>query len=213
MSTSKAHFISFEGIDSCGKSTQVKLLLNQMNNISKKTILVREPGGSIISERIREILLDKNLQEMSERTEALLMTASRSQLTYEKILKNLNEGKNVISDRYSDSTLAYQGGGRELDIDWLIKLNKFATFDLLPDITFLIDLHPEEAFKRKNIQQDRIENAGIEFQLKVRNAYLQLAKIFQDRIVLIDGHSEINDINKKILDELFRRNILNEDTI
>ena len=213
MSTSKAHFISFEGIDACGKSTQVKLLLNQMNNISRNTILVREPGGSIISERIREILLDKNLQEMSERTEALLMTASRSQLTYEKILKNLNEGKNVISDRYSDSTLAYQGGGRELDIDWLIKLNKFATFDLLPDITFLIDLHPEEAFKRKNIQQDRIENAGIEFQLKVRNAYLQLAKIFQDRIVLIDGHSEINDINKKILDELFRRNILNEDTI
>ena len=83
----------------------------------------------------------------------------------------------------------------------------------MPDITFLIDLHPEEAFKRKNIQQDRIENAGIEFQLKVRNAYLQLAKIFQDRIVLIDGHNEINDINKKILDELFRRNILNEDTI
>ena len=154
--------------------------------------MVREPGGSIISERIREILLDKNLQEMSERTEALLMTASRSQLTYEKILKNLNEGKNVISDRYSDSTLAYQGGGRDLDIDWLIKLNKFATFDLLPDITFLIDLHPEEAFKRKNIQQDRIENAGIEFQLKVRNAYLQLAKIFQDRIVLIDGHSAVS---------------------
>ena len=213
MSTSKANFISFEGIDACGKSTQVKLLLSQMNNVSNNTILVREPGGSIISERIRGILLDKNLNEMSERTEALLMTASRSQLTYEKIIKNINEGKNVISDRYSDSTLEYQGGGRELDIDWLIKLNKFATFDLMPDITFLIDLHPEEAFKRKNIQQDRIENAGIEFQLKVRNAYLQLAKIFQDRIVLIDGHNEINDINKKILDELFRRNILNEDTI
>ena len=213
MSISKSFFISFEGIDACGKSTQVKLLLNQMNKASKNTILVREPGGSTISERIREILLDKNLQEMSERTEALLMTASRSQLTYEKIIKNLKHGKNVISDRFSDSTLAYQGGGRELDIDWLIKLNKFATFDLKPDITFLIDLHPEEALKRKNIQQDRIENAGIEFQLKVRNMYLHVSKLFQDRIVIIDGHEEASVINKKILDELFRRNIINEDII
>lgn len=213
MSISKSFFISFEGIDACGKSTQVKLLLNQMNKASKSTILVREPGGSTISERIREILLDKNLQEMSERTEALLMTASRSQLTYEKIIKNLKHGKNVISDRFSDSTLAYQGGGRELDIDWLIKLNKFATFDIKPDITFLIDLHPEEALKRKNIQQDRIENAGIEFQLKVRNMYLHVSKLFQDRIVIIDGHEEASVINKKILDELFRRNIINEDII
>tara|TARA_B000000475_G_scaffold66192_1_gene52969 strand:+ start:1296 stop:1937 length:642 start_codon:yes stop_codon:yes gene_type:complete len=213
MSISKSFFISFEGIDACGKSTQVKLLLNQMNKASKNTILVREPGGSTISERIREILLDKNLQEMSERTEALLMTASRSQLTYEKIIKNLKHGKNVISDRFSDSTLAYQGGGRELDIDWLIKLNKFATFDIKPDITFLIDLHPEEALKRKNIQQDRIENAGIEFQLKVRNMYLHVSKLFQDRIVIIDGHDEASVINKKILDELFRRNIINEDII
>ena len=213
MSISKTFFISFEGIDACGKSTQVKLLLNQMNKASKNTILVREPGGSTISERIREILLDKNLQEMSERTEALLMTASRSQLTYEKIIKNLKHGKNVISDRFSDSTLAYQGGGRELDIDWLIKLNKFATFDIKPDITFLIDLHPEEALKRKNIQQDRIENAGIEFQLKVRNMYLHVSKLFQDRIVIIDGHEKASVINKKILDELFRRNIINEDII
>ena len=210
MSISKSRFISFEGIDACGKSTQVKLLLNQMNKVSNSTILVRDPGGSIISERIREVLLDKNLHEMSERTEALLMTASRSQLTYEKIIKNLNSGKNVISDRFSDSTLAYQGGGRDLSIDWLIKLNKFATFDVEPDITFLIDLHPEEAVKRKDIEQDRIENAGIDFQIKVRNTYLEIAKIFPDRIVLIDGHNEISEINKKILNELLRRNIINE---
>jgi len=213
MSTSKAHFISFEGIDACGKSTQVKLLLNQMNKASNNTILVREPGGSAISERIREILLDKNLQEMSNRSEALLMTASRSQLTYEKILKNLKNGKNVISDRFSDSTLAYQGGGRKLDLEWLIELNRFATFDLQPDITFLIDIHPEEAIKRKNIQQDRIENAGIDFQIMVRNTYLEIAKRFQDRIVLIDGHSEINQINNKIIDELLRRIIIDEANI
>ncbi|MBK53539.1 MAG: dTMP kinase [Candidatus Marinimicrobia bacterium] len=210
MSTSRPFFLSFEGIDACGKSTQVKLLLNQMNKSSNNTILVREPGGSTISERIREILLDKNLYEMSDRTEALLMTASRSQLTYEKILENLNRGKNVISDRFSDSTLAYQGGGRDIDFEWLVKLNKFATFDLDPDITFLIDLHPAEAQKRKNIQQDRIEGAGLDFQIKVRDSYLEIAKRFQDRIVLIDGHNDINTINKKIVDELLRRNIINE---
>ena len=210
MSTSRPFFLSFEGIDACGKSTQVKLLLNQMNKSSNNTILVREPGGSTISERIREILLDKNLHEMSDRTEALLMTASRSQLTYEKILENLTRGKNVISDRFSDSTLAYQGGGRDIDFEWLVKLNKFATFDLDPDITFLIDLHPAEAQKRKNIQQDRIEGAGLDFQIKVRDSYLEIAKRFQDRIVLIDGHNDINTINKKIVDELLRRNIINE---
>ena len=210
MSTSRPFFLSFEGIDACGKSTQVQLLLNQMNKSSNNTILVREPGGSTISERIREILLDKNLHEMSDRTEALLMTASRSQLTYEKILENLTRGKNVISDRFSDSTLAYQGGGRDIDFEWLVKLNKFATFDLDPDITFLIDLHPAEAQKRKNIQQDRIEGAGLDFQIKVRDSYLEIAKRFQDRIVLIDGHNDINTINKKIVDELLRRNIINE---
>jgi len=213
MSISRGSFISFEGIDACGKSTQVKLLLKQMNKVANNTILVREPGGSIISERIREILLDKNLHEMSERTEALLMTASRSQLTYEKILKNLKEGKNIISDRYSDSTLAYQGGGRDINLDWLINLNNFATFSLEPDITFLIDLHPAEAVKRKNIQQDRIESAGIAFQEKVRNSYLKISKRFQDRIVLINGHDEISKINKKIIDELLRRNIINETII
>tara|TARA_B100001142_G_C14175641_1_gene594078 strand:+ start:323 stop:964 length:642 start_codon:yes stop_codon:yes gene_type:complete len=213
MSISRGSFISFEGIDACGKSTQVKLLLKQMNKVANNTILVREPGGSIISERIREILLDKNLHEMSERTEALLMTASRSQLTYEKILKNLKEGKNIISDRYSDSTLAYQGGGRDINLDWLINLNNFATFSLEPDITFLIDLHPAEAVKRKNIQQDRIESAGIAFQEKVRNSYLKISKRFQNRIVLINGHDEISKINKKIIDELLRRNIINETII
>ena len=142
MSTSRPFFLSFEGIDACGKSTQVKLLLNQMNKSSNNTILVREPGGSIISERIREILLDKNLHEMSERAEALLMTASRSQLTYEKILENLNRGKNVISDRFSDSTLAYQGGGRGIDFKSLIELNHFATYGIQPDISFFIEKWP-----------------------------------------------------------------------
>ena len=208
MSISKGKFISFEGIDACGKSTQVKLLLKEMNTSSNKTILVREPGGSTISEEIRDILLNSKLNEMSDRTEALLMTGSRAQLTYEKIMSNLDEGKNVIADRYSDSTLAYQGGGRGLDIEWLIKLNQFATYNLSPDVTFLIDLHPEEAIKRKDIENDRIEKVGIDFQINVRNAYLQIAKRFDDRIVVLDGHNQVNIIHQKIVKELSRRKII-----
>ena len=207
-SISKGKFVSFEGIDACGKSTQVKLLLNKMNTSSNKTILVREPGGSTISEEIRDILLNSKLNEMSDRTEALLMTGSRAQLTYEKIMSNLDEGKNVIADRYSDSTLAYQGGGRGLDIEWLIKLNQFATYNLSPDVTFLIDLHPEEAIKRKDIENDRIEKAGIDLQINVRNAYLEIAKRFDDRIVVLDGHNQVNIIHQKIVKELSRRKII-----
>ena len=208
MSISKGKFISFEGIDACGKSTQVKMLLNHMNMSSNNTILVREPGGSTISEQIRDILLNKNLYEMSDRTEALLMTGSRAQLTYEKISTNLIEGKNVIADRYSDSTLAYQGGGRGLDMEWLIELNRFATYNLLPDVTFLIDLHPEEAIKRKDTENDRIEKAGMDLQFKVRNSYLDIAKRFHERIVILDGHDDINNIHQNILEELLRRKIL-----
>ena len=207
-SISKGKFISFEGIDACGKSTQVKLLLKEMNTSSNKTILVREPGGSTISEEIRDILLNSKLNEMSDRTEALLMTGSRAQLTYEKIISNLDEGKNVIADRYSDSTLAYQGGGRGLDIEWLIKLNQFATYNLSPDVTFLIDLHPEEAIKRKDIENDRIEKAGIDLQINVRNTYLEIAKRFDDRIVVLDGHNQVNIIHQKIVKELSRRKII-----
>ncbi|MEC9007236.1 MAG: dTMP kinase [Candidatus Neomarinimicrobiota bacterium] len=208
MSISKGKFISFEGIDACGKSTQVKMLLNHMNVSLNNSILVREPGGSIISEQIRDILLNKNLNEMSDRTEALLMTGSRAQLTYEKISTKLNDGKNVIADRYSDSTLAYQGGGRGLDLEWLIELNRFATYDLSPDVTFLIDLHPEEAIKRKNNENDRIEKAGMDLQVRVRNSYLEIAKRFHERIVILDGHDEINNIHQQILEELSRRKII-----
>jgi len=208
MSISKGKFISLEGIDACGKSTQVKMLLNHMNVSFNNAILVREPGGSIISEQIRDILLNKYLNEMSDRTEALLMTGSRAQLTYEKISTNLNDGKNVIADRYSDSTLAYQGGGRGLDLEWLIELNRFATYDLSPDVTFLIDLHPLEAIKRKNSENDRIEKAGMDLQVRVRNSYLEIAKRFHERIVILDGHDEINNIHQQILEELSRRKII-----
>ena len=208
MSTSKGKFITFEGIDGCGKSTQVKKLVEFFNKTKKTAIFVREPGGTQISEEIREILLNRHLEDISDRTEALLMTGSRSQLTHEIIIPNLNKGLHVLADRYSDSTLAYQGGGRQIDIEWLIRLNQFATYDIEPNVTFYIDVLPEEALKRKNQEKDRIEMAGIELQSRVRNAYLELAKRFQSRYIIIDGHDSIENIHDVIINHIKQRKYL-----
>ena len=208
MSTSKGKFITFEGIDGSGKSTQVKKLVEFFNKTKKTAIFVREPGGTQISEEIREILLNRHLEDISDRTEALLMTGSRSQLTHEIIIPNLNKGLHVVADRYSDSTLAYQGGGRQIDIEWLIRLNKFATYDIEPNVTFYIDVLPEEALKRKNQEKDRIEMAGIELQSRVRNAYLEIAKRFQSRYLIIDGHDSIDNIHDIIISHIKQRKYL-----
>ena len=207
-SLNNAKFITFEGIDGCGKSTQARLLLEYMNNSGVETILVREPGGTNISEAIREILLHSSSSQMGDRTESLLMTASRAQLTQEVIVPNIDQGKFVIADRYSDSTLAYQGGGRNLDIEWLIELNNYATFTLLPDITFFVDIRPEEALRRLDSDKDRIEGEGIEFQTRVRKTYQILAEKFNDRYVIIDGYAEKGDIHKKVLNEMKRRKFI-----
>ena len=207
-SLSNAKFITFEGIDGCGKSTQARLLLDHMNNSGVETILVREPGGTNISEAIREILLHSSSSQMGDRTESLLMTASRAQLTQEVIVPNMDKGKFVIADRYSDSTLAYQGGGRNLDIEWLIELNNYATFTLLPDITFFVDIRSEEALRRLDSDKDRIEGEGIEFQTRVRKTYQILAEKFNDRYVIIDGYAEKGDIHEKVLNEMKRRKFI-----
>jgi len=207
-SSNNAKFITFEGIDGCGKSTQAKLLLEYMNKSGVETILVREPGGTNISESIREILLHSSSGQMGDRTESLLMTASRAQLTQEVIIPNMDQGKFVIADRYSDSTLAYQGGGRNLDIEWLIELNNYATFTLLPDITFFVDIRSEEALKRLDSNKDRIEGEGIEFQARVRKTYHELAERFNDRYVILDGYGEIDDIHQKVLNEMIRRKFI-----
>jgi len=207
-SSNNAKFITFEGIDGCGKSTQAKLLLEYMNKSVVETILVREPGGTNISESIREILLHSSSGQMGDRTESLLMTASRAQLTQEVIIPNMDHGKFVIADRYSDSTLAYQGGGRNLDVEWLIELNNYATFTLLPDITFFVDIRPEEALRRLDSNKDRIEGEGIEFQARVRKTYHELAERFNDRYVILDGYGEIDDIHQKVLNEMIRRKFI-----
>jgi len=207
-SSINAKFITFEGIDGCGKSTQARLLLEYMNKSGVETILVREPGGTNISESIREILLHSSSGQMGDRTESLLMTASRAQLTQEVIIPNMDQGIFVIADRYSDSTLAYQGGGRNLDIEWLIELNNYATFTLLPDITFFVDIRSEEALRRLDSNKDRIEGEGIEFQARVRKTYHELAERFNDRYVILDGYSEIGDIHQNVLNEMIRRKFI-----
>ena len=206
----KARFISFEGIDGSGKSTQATLFLDRLIQLGKEGILVREPGGTPISEAIRHVLLTKGNRQMVARTEALLMTASRSQLTKEVILPNLEQNRWVIADRYADSTLAYQGGGRELNLDWLQDLNKFATYDLEPNVTFVIDILPKEALRRRGQTEDRIEEEGITFQKQVRRTYLELAQQYSDRIIVIDGHMDREIIQDNIWDEIKRRYFLTQ---
>jgi len=202
----KSYFISFEGIDGSGKSTQAKLLIERLNSNSIETCFVREPGGTKISEEIRNILLDDRAEEISSRTEALLMCASRAQLTKNIITPELKSGKWVIADRYSDSTLAYQGGGRGIDLDWLVRLNNFATFGIEPDVTFYIDINPNIGLqRRKNISADRIESAGLEFQNEIRNKYLEIIDNFSNRCVLVDGKLSIKEISHLVWKEIKNR--------
>ena len=207
----KSYFITFEGIDGSGKSTQAKLLIKKLGSSSIQTCFIREPGGTKISEEIRHVLLNKRDEDMIDRTEALLMCASRAQLTKNIIIPELESGKWVIADRYSDSTLAYQGGGRGIDLNWLIKLNEFATFGTVPDITFYIDIDAETGFqRRKNISADRIESAGIEFQDKIRNKYLEIIDYFSERCVHVDGNLSIDAISEIIWEEIKNRTSFEE---
>lgn len=193
------YFITFEGIDGSGKSTQAKLLIDRLSSLKIENLFLREPGGTTISEEIRTVLLNNRKDEMSSRTEALLMCASRAQLTKDIIIPEMKAGKWIIADRFADSTLAYQGGGRGIDLDWLIRLNKFATYGVEPDLTFYIDIDPEVGFKRReDLASDRIENAGLEFQIDIRKKYLQIVKNFSNRIVKVDGNLSVEDISKFI---------------
>lgn len=195
-------FITFEGIDFCGKSTQVELLKNYFERKGKSVQVIREPGGTEISEKIRDILLDKKNNKMFMETELLLFSASRAQLVREKINPFINKGEIVISDRFHDSSTAYQGFGRGLPIDSVLNVHKLAIGETIPDITFVIDIPVEVAVKRKsektNQELDRIEVSSNDFFEKVRNGYLALAKK-EKRFRVIDGTQSIEAIHKLII--------------
>ncbi len=195
-------FITFEGLDFCGKSTQIALLKQFLEKEGKKTLVIREPGGTEISEKIRTILLDKKNTGMVPETELLLFYASRAQLFNEVIKPNLEKGVYVLSDRFYDSSTAYQGYGRGLDVDFIKALNKFALNNYKPDLTFFIDLPLDEIEKRKaknfNSTLDRIEVSGNAFYENVHKGYLNLAKECK-RFRLIDGSRSIQEIAEEII--------------
>lgn len=196
-------FISFEGIDGCGKSTQADLLRSYLESKGEQVELLREPGGTALSEQIREILLNPNNDKMDPSTESILLSACRAQLTREIIIPALERGNVVICDRYADSTLAYQGYGRGINLEWLEKLNAFATAGLKPDITLLVDLPVDEALNRMQSKSfDRIEMEGIEFLDKVRSGYLELTDRFSKRYFMIDGMETIEEMSKKIINKI-----------
>ena len=198
-------FISFEGIDFSGKSTQLELLKDYLVDHNKKVEILREPGGTEISEKVRRILLDNKNEKMFAEAELLLFSASRAQLVREKIRPYLQKGIYVISDRFHDSSTAYQGYGRGIPIEVVMKVHDLAIGDTVPDLTFFIDIPVgianERKKKKSKIKLDRIELADIEFYNRVRSGYLEIARK-EERFKVIDGTQTIETIQNQIISEL-----------
>lgn len=205
----KGLFITFEGLDGSGKSTQIELLHESLSGMGLDVIKTIEPGGTGLGQKIRDLLLHNSQFDMDAVTETLLFLASRAELTRKVIGPEINKGKIVISDRFSDSTVVYQGFARGLGASKVIELNDWATGGLRPDITFILDIDPAGCRKREEKskkQKDRIESEEMEFKKKIYSGYRRLSEMFRDRIVLLDGRkqkSEIADtILKKVLEAL-----------
>ena len=203
----KGLFITFEGGDGAGKSTQIKLLHEYLQEKGIEVVLTREPGGTAVGESIRNIILDSANTEMTDMTECMLYAAARAQIVNELIIPSLEAGKTVICDRFIDSGLAYQSYGRGLG-DAVMDINRHAIGDCMPDVTFLLKAPPKVGSKRISGRElDRIEQASEDFHDRVYNGYLELEKSYPDRIVGIDGTqsiSEISSIIRSRIDELIR---------
>lgn len=196
----KGYFISIEGSDGSGKSTQIGMMKEYFISCGYEVIETREPGGTKISEKIRDIILDTENKEMSAVTEALLYAASRAQHVHEVIKPGIIEGKIVICDRYVDSSIVYQGIARGLGIDAVRSINSIAIQDVMPDLTFLFDIDPETALTRKisNSEADRLELEDIEFHKKVYNGYRDISKD-SSRIKIIDASRSVSEIHNTII--------------
>ncbi len=195
-------FITFEGADGSGKSTQAELLRDALAAAGREVVLTREPGGTEVGERIRELVL--NGPDMSAWAEATLFAAARAQHVDEVIAPALERGATVICDRYVDSSLAYQGVGRGLGVDEVLELNLTATHGLLPDATFVLLLDPEVATSRVT-DPDRLEREGVKLQAKVDAAYRDLAARFPERIVALDGARPREEIAREVRDRVRER--------
>ncbi|MDD3999762.1 MAG: dTMP kinase [Bacilli bacterium] len=200
-------FISFEGGEGSGKTTIIDALYHNLLDMGHKVLKTREPGGSRISEQIRNVILNVENVEMDYRTEALLYAASRRQHLIEIIKPALLEGKIVLCDRYIDSSLAYQGSARGLGIEEVYKINQYATEGILPKLTFYIDLKPEIGLSRiKNSRRvpDRLDLETAYFHKNVRSGYLKIAEMFTDRIRIIDGNRPVDVVKEEILEIILK---------
>ena len=196
---SKGLFITFEGGDGCGKTTQIKLLDEYLRNKGYKTLLTREPGSIGLGEKVREILLNYD-GEVSSVCESFLFLADRAQNVDCIIKPALDEGTIVICDRHTDSSVAYQGYGRGLDVDRINMLNNIATSGLKPDLTIVLDVDVETSQARVGSEKDRMESAGIEFFERVRKGYIEIAKQEPERVKVVDAKQSIEDIHNQILE-------------
>ena len=198
----KGYFITFEGPDGAGKSTQIEYLKEYFEKRGLETLCTREPGGTRMSEIIRGILLDKENADMTARTEALLYAASRAQLVEEVIQPAINDGKIVICDRYIDSSIAYQGFGRDLGPK-VAEINKFAVNALEPDLTFLMMIDPEDVKDRLDQENlDRLESEDLEFKKKVLEGFESVSEEYAFRVRVIDATLSREEIRDKILKEV-----------
>ncbi|MBC8524153.1 MAG: dTMP kinase [Chlorobium phaeobacteroides] len=204
--------ITFEGIDGAGKSTQVKKLKKYLVEKGREVLTLREPGGTVVAEKIRELLLESK-HDITPMGELLLFSASRAELVQQVILPELEKSKVIILDRFFDSTTAYQGYGRGLDLNMLQKINDISTFGLQPDLTFFLDISPEDALIRKfsekslplafeNNEMDRMESSGLSFYQRVREGYLKLAIAEKKRFVLFDACADPDSIHAQIIQKV-----------
>ena len=198
-------FITFEGPDGSGKTTQAKMLVEYLQTRGYPVFYTREPGGTEISEQIREVILTPRNKAMRSEAEVLLFSAARAQIVAELIRPALANGKIVVCDRYYDSTFAYQGYGLGLDLSALRAITKFATGGLVPDLTFYVDVSAEVGLARRHQgETNRLDQKDIDYHTRVRNGYLELAKAEPNRFVVIDGTASIEQVQEKIREKILR---------
>ena len=196
----KGKFITIDGVEGAGKSTQIDLICSYLHRKGIEIVRTREPGGTDIGEKIRSVLLDVDNKEMHSDTELLLMFSSRNELIQNKIIPALNDGKWVVSDRFTDASFAYQGGGRMLSLDRIAKLENWVLGSFKPDLTFLLDISVEIGMTRVEARnaKDRIEQEERAFFERVRSVFIERSKIYPDRIKLINAERSVDEIQTQI---------------
>ena len=195
----QGYFVVFEGGEGAGKSTQIEAFTKWLEARGDEVVATREPGGTSIGQRIRDILLNPELSEMNERAEALLYAADRAQHVAEVIRPGLEQGKVVVSDRFLDSSLAYQGIGRGLGLQQIYDISQWATGGLLPDLVFYMKLDPEVGLERVGENRDRIEREEQDFHDRVGAAYLEIAEKYPGRFVVLDAGKPAAEVHREII--------------